>query len=335
MPKFLRVSINPAECKNRPNKINAPYAVFRCLIVVAVSILVTDSVFSSELKHPDWHPSGHLLISEGSCAGGIDLYLIDVAKGAVRRVWDGGMTEGYPRWFPNGDQITFHQIDETRQSRIFIASISSDGNISDAHPISNGPFDIEPSPSPFGTAVAFTQQGEKGQDIAVVDLTGSNGNQTWLTESAENFPSWHPINGSIIFHSRDASGTHMYLRDLESDELEVLTMSGGPDFVGHFDSRGDRLAYSSERDGDREVYLYDFNADTDMRLTNRPGRDGYPKISPDGQSIAYHAVMSENATVIRIMNIESGRIVEFSCDDFVRAGSEELRSSFLQPPLNL
>jgi Tol biopolymer transport system component len=296
-------------------------AVFRCLIVVAVAFLMTGLARSPELKHPDWHPNGNLLISEGSCAGGIDLYMIDVAKGIVRHVWDGGMTEGYPRWFPDGEQIAFHQIDEERHSRIFVASISRGGDISEARPVSNGPFDIEPSPSPSGSEIAFSQQGKNAQDIAIVHMTDNERNQTWLTESAENFPSWHPLDGSIIFHSKDSGGTHMYQRDLDSDDLKVLTMSAGPDFVGHLDSQGGQIAYSSERDGDREIYLYDFETDSDTRMTNRPGRDDYPKFSPDGRSIAYHAVISENSTVIRIMHIQSGEIAEFSCDGLVRAAS--------------
>ncbi len=32
---------------------------------------------TGDLKHPDWHPDGRLLVAEGSCAGSIDLYLID------------------------------------------------------------------------------------------------------------------------------------------------------------------------------------------------------------------------------------------------------------------
>ena len=291
------------------------------LLVSAIvsSLLAVSAVRSQELKHPDWHPDGHQLIAEGSCAGSIDLYLIDLESRSVQLVWDGGLTEGYPRWFPDGKRIAFHQIDENRNSRIFLAEFLRSGLVSAATLISDGPFDIEPSPSPDGTKIAYSQQAANGQDIAVLDLEDSGNKQVWKTDRSENFPSWHPSGASIIFHAKNSSGTHIYQRDLESDRLDTVTTSSGSDFVGHFSPQADRLVYSSERDGDREIYLYDFAAAKDRRLTDRPGRDGYPKFSPDGLSLAYHSVISEALTTIRVIDMNGSVITEFSCEDWVQA----------------
>ena len=82
------------------------------VLIVWVSIIgaATVNAQSSDLKHPDWHPDGRLLISEGSCRDGIGLYLIDTKTGDVSLLFDSEYSDGYPRWFSNGERITLHSI---------------------------------------------------------------------------------------------------------------------------------------------------------------------------------------------------------------------------------
>ncbi len=90
-----------------------------CLAIVCVSFLTCPaSAATGDLKHPDWHPGGNLLIAEGSCLGNIDLFLIDLDRASVHLAWDSGQNEGYPRWFADGERLAFHQIDDTRQARL-------------------------------------------------------------------------------------------------------------------------------------------------------------------------------------------------------------------------
>ena len=268
-----------------------------------------------DLKHPDWHPNGKLLVAEGSCAGSIDLYLVDLESRTLRLLWDGKLTEGYPRWFPDGKRIAFHQIDDKRNSRILVADISPSGDISGIRPVSEGPFDIEPAPSPDGTRIAYTQPGDNGLDLALLDLSSERVTRVWKTEFAENFPAWLPNGDAIIFYARKPDGTQVYQRDLESDQVSSLTEGEGPNMVGNISPDGKRLAFSSERDGDREIYMRNLESGEEKRQTMRAGRDGYPKFSPDGRWLAYHSVIDERFTVIRLLNLRSGELSDFSCQD--------------------
>lgn len=49
------------------------------------------------------------------------------------------------------------------------------------------------------------------------------------------------------------------------------------------------IAYSSKETGDLEIYLTDSKAQSKVRITNRPGNDGYIAWSPDGKRIASYA----------------------------------------------
>ena len=119
------------------------------------------------------------------------------------------------------------------------------------------------------TSWSTLSKGEKGLDIALIDLAGGSMRRVWKTEFAENFPSWHPDGDAIIFYARKPSGTQLYIRSLSSDRIDALTMGDGPNFVGTLSPNGDLLAYSSERTDDREIYLRNLVGGEERRLTER------------------------------------------------------------------
>jgi Tol biopolymer transport system component/C-terminal processing protease CtpA/Prc len=85
------------------------------------------------------------------------------------------------------------------------------------------------------------------------------------------------------------------------------------------DSR--RLAFISDRDGDGEVYLYDFASRGEVRLTNRegelPGHKHNPQFSPDGQWIAY----AYSDDQIRLLDTHSGEDRAFVRANFTYGAS--------------
>ncbi len=72
-----------------------------------------------------------------------------------------------------------------------------------------------------------------------------------------------------------------------------------------------RLVFQSERDGNPEIYTADAEGHAVKRLTNSPGRDEFPRWSPDGKQIAFASdrggdglqvyVMSSEGTDVRAM----------------------------------
>ena len=89
--------------------------------------------------------------------------------------------------------------------------------------------------------------------------------------------------------------------------VERLTDSLAPD--SHVSAGPDgRLVLRSERDGNSEIYVADANGKNLRRLTTHPGRDEFPRWSPDGSLIAFGAdrgsglqiyIMSPDGTNVR------------------------------------
>ena len=50
---------------------------------------------------------------------------------------------------------------------------------------------------------------------------------------------------------------------------------------------GHRIAFHSDADGDREIYIYDLGTNQIVQVTKNSSRDWCPKWSPDGQWIMY------------------------------------------------
>src|SRR5207302_1135718 len=56
-----------------------------------------------------------------------------------------------------------------------------------------------------------------------------------------------------------------------------------------FSPDGSRIAFTSTRDGQPEIYIMDADGTSAARLTNSPGADGDASFTADGQAVVYHS----------------------------------------------
>lgn len=68
-----------------------------------------------------------------------------------------------------------------------------------------------------------------------------------------------------------------------------LTDTPGYDAEATVSPRGDRIVFTSMRDGDLDIYSMKIDGSDVVRLTDQPGYDGGPFFSPDGGRIVYRA----------------------------------------------
>ena len=81
----------------------------------------------------------------------------------------------------------------------------------------------------------------------------------------------------------------IYVADADGSNPQVLSASPGYDAEATVSPKGDRIVFTSTRDGDPEVYTMAIDGSDVKRLTNTPGYDGGPFFSPDGSQIIYRA----------------------------------------------
>ncbi len=95
--------------------------------------------------------------------------------------------------------------------------------------------------------------------------------------------------------------------DPTGSNLRRITREPGYDAECAYSPDGQRIVFTSQRDGDLELYVMDADGANQHRLTFTPGYDGGPFFSPDSQHIIYRADHRDDGLMnlqLRIMNAD-------------------------------
>ena len=75
-----------------------------------------------------------------------------------------------------------------------------------------------------------------------------------------------------------------------------------------------RIFFSSNRDGDWDIYSMDANGDNVVQLTNHPATDEAPACSPDGRRIAFRSERGDTPDLY-VMDSDGSNVVRLTHDD--------------------
>lgn len=67
----------------------------------------------------------------------------------------------------------------------------------------------------------------------------------------------------------------------------------------------EKIAFTSDRDGNNEIYVMDSDGANAVNLTNHPSSDRHPAWSPDGNSIVFASRRDDNVFDIYLMDVET------------------------------
>ncbi|MCS6797393.1 MAG: hypothetical protein NZ898_02490 [Myxococcota bacterium] len=130
----------------------------------------------------------------------------------------------------------------------------------------------------FGTKVAYARREGRGRkDVFVADMDGYGPRRVSPAEGISMLPGLEP-NGRVWFTRLTPRG--VFITHSEAAGARIIESSGmnmGPVPCGN------RLLFSSSRDGNSEIYSARLDGTGLRRLTNHPGIDVSPACGPDGQ----------------------------------------------------
>lgn len=81
----------------------------------------------------------------------------------------------------------------------------------------------------------------------------------------------------------------IFMADLNGKIVKQLTNSKGYDAEATLSPDGEKMLYTSDKDGDIELYIMDLRSGKESRITNMLGYDGGAWFSPDGKKIIWRA----------------------------------------------
>jgi Tol biopolymer transport system component len=84
--------------------------------------------------------------------------------------------------------------------------------------------------------------------------------------------------------------------DLDGRHARRLTTTPGYDAEDAFSPDGKRIVFTSQRDGDLELYVMNADGSQPRRLTRSPGYDGGAFFAPDGRDIVFRSFRGDGRT---------------------------------------
>lgn len=187
-----------------------------------------------------------------------------------------------------------------------------------------------PDVSPDGRAIVFFDQFSRVK-VQSVDASDS----VIVSEAGLlcGFPAWSPNATRIAMQCRAAPGEQVdiYLVNRDGSGFRALVSSPEDDLTPTWSPDGGRIAYSSPRDGNLDLYVRDLATGSDSNLTRTPGVDEtFPEWSPDGRLIAFHArsglLEPRSIDLLELSTGEVRRLVDRLQDSYYPNWSPDSRS---------
>jgi Tol biopolymer transport system component len=247
---------------------------------------------SHDLTSPVYSPDGTRLaytaVTESKTG---ELHLMDVRSNSDKVLLSSEVGDLYPKFSPDGGSIVF-QNRVNGNAEICVMSI--DGG--DVRNLTQNPArDIHPSWSPDGSKIVFVSNREGNYDvfpIYVMNSDGSNPHRIYYTYAVSLSPVWSPDAQQIVFANdkEDSRTGNFELFTIEPETVNPekrLTFRKKYDSEPAFSPDGRRIAFSSNADGNWEVYVMNSDGSSLLRITRDLATDLNPSWSPDGKRIIF------------------------------------------------
>src|SRR3990172_1189275 len=102
----------------------------------------------------------------------------------------------------------------------------------------------------------------------------------------------------------------IFMAKPDGSNLKQITNAYGYDAEATVSPKGDKIVFTSTRDGDPEIYLMDIDGSNQKRLTHEKGYDGGPFFSLDGSKIVFRASRPKTEEELKDYNdlVENGLV---------------------------
>jgi serine/threonine protein kinase/Tol biopolymer transport system component len=170
--------------------------------------------------------------------------------------------------------------------------------------------EITPTPDNTSVPVATSLGGGTGQivfastrsgipQLYLINADGTALTQLTIMDRGACQPSWSPDGSQLVFispclgrgdfYETIYNESSLYIINADGTGLKQLTPAPGSDFEPAWSPDGEQIAFTSVRDGFRQIYSLDVDSLEIILLTNTTGaiESSQPSWSPDGARIAY------------------------------------------------
>ncbi|MCD4803154.1 MAG: hypothetical protein K8R16_09470 [Anaerolineales bacterium] len=265
-------------------------------------------------------PDGTKLIvrSVDARVGKFRLFVLDLTSGETHKLIYENASQGIARWGPDSENIAFVLTYEN-ESRIVIVNYLN-GSIIEIHGAHR--WDSIPCWSPDGERIYFLSYEGQSDDLLgpspqndIFEFDIESNELRKLTDEPMLITdfSLSPDGSKFIYTSVDQFG-EIFTFDFENGDMTNLTNSISSERNPVWSPNGEKIAFSSERDGNWEIYTMNSNGSSVERITFDNEVDTPIMWSPFSDYLAFISRRS-GAWQVYIYVISSGEIKQITDED--------------------
>lgn len=236
---------------------------------------------------PEWSPDGSKIVYASNRDGDFEIY-VRTMGGQEQKLTNNSAEDAHPSWSPSGDRIIFTS---NRNGDYFqIYSMRADGSDVRQIGVIPGNHAMSPYYSPDGSRIVFMRASvaapvcQWNWDVWTMAADGSNQRRITSHLAADMYPRWSPDGSLIIFAGcRNFLDFDLYTINLATNvERRLTSWFLANEWVGAYSTDNRHLAFSTDIDGNVEVYIMPAGGGSATNLTRHTANDGVPSWKPAG-----------------------------------------------------
>jgi Tol biopolymer transport system component len=215
-------------------------------------------------SHREWSRDGRRIALTAEVDGNVDVHVVEVASGRLRRLTTTAAEDRDPSWSPDGAQIVFtSERDGNRE--IYVAQ--SDG--SGARRLtSNTVKDASPMWSPDGSRIAFVSDRDGSAEVYLMQADGSSVERlTNGAHASSDPPRWSPDGSQIAFQIAEQGRYDIGLVAVRDRRQRVVVATPHNDGSYTWSPDGNELAYVSGPGGRETLHVVNVTTGRSRQLT--------------------------------------------------------------------
>jgi len=171
---------------------------------------------------PAWSPDGKFVAMTLTKDGTPDIYVMNLATGALRRLTNHWGIDTEPSWSPTGREIAF--VSERAGSAHLFIMDAEGTNVRRLTP--SGGFNTQPRWSPKGDVIVYTSR-HGGLDLWAINVDGSNPRRLTNGPGSNESASWAPNGRHLVFQSNRLGSWQLFTMLADGSEQQPLTRGPG------------------------------------------------------------------------------------------------------------